>query len=257
MSDLIMISFQGLGYGMTYRDDSLNQVSSHPSPFPISGSVKSPNGDIFVVGVNCVGRCLSNGDWLHHTDDPDSSIFYTDITVHQDQLYISYAHPHHPEQGGVSIRNFNLEEINRFSTPQPITGITADRNNTLYLTSGSSIFQCLPVPQFHPINQFTYPNSSITYSGIVSYQDHLFVSYTGAHNGISVRTFDLNQIGFMESSHTVTGIDINEANDHLYLVGDNNITIIHALSGQQIATFTYPDSNVKYTSAVHLSPVSV
>lgn len=146
-------------------------------------------------------------------------------------------------QNGVTIRDSaTLVQSFFFDPGFAVDNITAGAGNSMYLTSGNSIYQYSTAGAL--LNSLTFPDTSIGYQGITmaASGSNIYTTYTGSQNGVSIRdSGTLAQSFFFDPGFSVDNLVAGNNND-MFLT--SNDTIYHYTNaGVQLNSFTFPQIN--------------
>lgn len=237
----VYASYDGSQQGVTVRDLSLNQTSYFATGFNIDGIAAGHSNDMYVTSGNHIYNYRADGTLLHTMTFPDTGINYTDVTVTVtgNNVYASYT----GSQQGVTIRDLSLAQSFSFSTGFNIDGIAAGQNNDLYVTSGNGIYNYGTNGAL--LNSMIFPDAGINYTDVAVSGNHVFASYTGSQQGVTVRDLGLNQSFSFNTGFDIDGIAAGLHND-VYVTSGNSI-YDYRIDGTLLNTMVFPDAGVNYT----------
>lgn len=156
-----------------------------------------------------------------------------------DNVYVSYS----GSQLGFSIRDFALEQQSYCSTGADASSIAAGLNDDLYFTANNHIYHYHTNGQL--IKDMAFPDSGINYTGVVVKGNKVYALYDGSQQGITVRDLELNQLSYIETGVSATGIAAG-ANDDLYITAANHV-YQYSTDGRLLKDMEFPISSIHYT----------
>ncbi|CED59341.1 Putative uncharacterized protein [Moritella viscosa] len=149
-------------------------------------------------------------------------------------------------QNGVTIRDSaTLVQSFFFDPGFAVDNITAGAGNSMYLTSGNSIYQYSTAGAL--LNSLTFPDASIGYQGITmaASESNIYTAYTGSQNGVSIRdSATLAQSFFFDPGFAVDNITAGAGNS-MYLTSSNSI-YQYSTAGALLNSLTFPDTSIGY-----------
>jgi len=165
--------------------------------------------------------------------DLNKGVFMTD------NIYVSY----NGSQLGFSIRNFALEQKGYCGTGIDANSIAAGLNEDVYLTSNNHIYHYNINGEL--IKDMCFPDSNITYTGVVVKGDKVYATYDGSQRGVTIRDLNLNQVSYIDTGVHATGIAAG-SNDDLYITAANHV-YHYKTDGTLLKDMCFPDTGINYT----------
>jgi hypothetical protein len=256
LSNQIYTIYTGSQNGVTVRDaNTLEQITYFDPGFSPSSIVAGNCNNMYLTSGNSIYNYRNTGELINIFSFPSRSINYHAIAYAGSKIYVAYD----GSQNGVTIRDSNtFQQLLYFDPGFVIDGITAGKNNDMYLTSGNNIYNYSADGEY--LNSFTWPSIGILYSDITLSPSHscknkVYTVYGGSQQGVTVRDSDtLNQSNVVTPGFIPAGISSGNNND-MYLT-NKNIIYHYSDNGVKINEMEFiHDSGIIYTG-ITFSPAS-
>ena len=251
MSDQIYTIYNGSQNGVTVRDaNTLEQITFFDPGFAPSSIVAGNCNNMYLTSNNKIYNYSNRGRLINSFTFPSTGINYHAIAYAGRKIYVAYD----GSQNGVTIRNSKTFRQRFFFDPGfTIDGITAGKNNDMYLTSGNKIYNYSARGRL--LNSFTWPSTSILYSDTTfvpsnSCSNKLYTVYGGSQQGVTVRNSStLVQSNVVTPGFVASGIASGNNKD-MYLTS-SNVIYHYSERGTLLKRMVFPDSGINYTGITY------
>jgi hypothetical protein len=255
LSDQIYTIYTGSQNGVTVRDaTTLEQITYFDPDFTPSSIVAGKCKNMYLTSGNSIYNYSNTGNLINSFTFPIGSINYHAIAYAGSEIYVAYD----GSQNGVTVRDSNtFDQLFYFDPGFVIDGITAGKNDDMYLTSGNNIYNYSSNGEY--LNSFTWPNIGILYSDITfvssnSCSNKIYTVYGGSQEGVTVRDSDtLVQSNVVTPGFVSAGISSGNNND-IYLTNNNSIHH-YSENGDELNEMVFPDPGITYTG-ITFSPAT-
>lgn len=235
----VYASYMGAQQGVTERTDALVQTNFFNTGTNINGIGIGPGSSLLLAGGNQLIHYSTSGALINTMTFPDAAINYTDVDYANGVVAATYQ----GSQQGVTLRDTMLNQFLAFGTGVNASGIALGDASNLYISAGNELreYSLLGVL----LQQMVFPDPAINYTDIDYLASVLVASYGGSQQGFTIRDLGLNQLSFVATGFTATGIALGGDSD-VFLSSGNSL-YRYGLNGTLLAQMDFPDQNILYT----------
>ena len=235
----VYASYSGSQLGVTERDTALVQTGFFGTGTNINGLGTGPAGTLYLAGGNRLFQYTTGGTLLNTMTFPDTAINYTDVDYGNGVVAATYT----GSQQGVTIRDTALNQNLSFGTGVNASGVALGGNNDVYISAGNELREYSLAGAL--LNQMVFPDAGIDYTDIDYLDGMVVASYGGSQFGFTIRNVALNQLSFVSTGFSATGIALGGDND-VFLSSGNSL-YRYGLNGSLLAQMNFPDQGIRYT----------